>query len=111
MSKRIKRHAKALHYLASCDSNISKSVIKASKPDLICCLSEICHNLLRGNIPLTTKEKTKLTRYKKEIRGVADKKLTQQSKKRLIQKGGFLSALLAPLVSLVGPLVKSIFEK
>lgn len=109
MSARIRRNAKTLDFLLNGDKNVTKHIIKNAHSDLVCCISEVCHNLLRGNIPLTSTEKAKLNKYKTQIRNIAGKKTTQQTKKRLIQKGGFLKALLAPLISLVGPLVKGIF--
>lgn len=112
MSKRLRRNAKTLDYLSSCDKNVGKSIISSSKSDLICCFSEICHNLLKGNIPLSQSEKSKLSKYKSQIRSVAGKKASIKSKKQLIQKGGFLTTLLGSLVSsLLGPLVKGIFGK
>ena len=110
MSKRLQKHAKTLEYLSTCDKNLGNSIIKSAKPDLICCISEICHNLLQGNVDLSQRQVSKLAKYKNQIRSIAGKKATIKSKKRLIQKGGFLSALLGTLAStLLGPLVKGIF--
>lgn len=85
MSKRLKQHADTLKYLSSCDSHTDRSIITEATPSLSCCFSEICHN-------------------KNHLRKIANRKTTTKVKKRLIQKGGFLSALLAPLVGLVSSL-------
>lgn len=110
MSKRLQRHAKTLEYLSGCDKNVGNSIINSAKSDLICCISEICHNLLKGNVELSNDQSTKLAKYKNQIRSVAGKKASIKSKKKLIQKGGFLTALLGTLAStLLGPLVKGLF--
>lgn len=112
MSKRIKKYADTLKYLSKCDKHTGKSIIKSANPELINCISDICHNILRGNLKLTTSQKQKLMKYKNNIRKIANKKSTQKSKKELIQKGGFLASILGPLVgSLLGPLTKGIFNR
>ena len=73
MSKRLDKFAPTLHYLATCDSQSAKSVIKHAKPQLVNCFSDICHNLLKGKVRLSTKEKNRLTKYRSHIRRVAKK--------------------------------------
>lgn len=110
MSKRVKKFASTLHYLVNCDKHTSKSIINSAKPDLINCFSDICHNILQGKVNLSDKEKKKLAKYKSHIRKIANKKSSQQTKKVLIQKGGFISALLAPLIgSVIAPLAQGLF--
>ena len=75
--------------------------------------SDMIHNLMKGNLRLSSKQKGKLRRYKQQLRFLAkpsSKSLTSK-KKYLIQKGGFLP-FLAPLIPLLikaatiaGPLI------
>ena len=111
MSKRLKKNAKTLQFLTEADNKVAKAVIKASKADIICCFSEICYNLLKGTIDLSPKLKTRLSQHKQTIRKLAKKSVKQSKKKHLVQKGGFLGAIL-PLVktllpSLLGGLLQS----
>lgn len=108
MSKRLRKHAPTLGYLAKCDRNYANAIIKGAKSDLIHCLSDVCHNVLRGNVTLSKAEKLRLKRYKNHIRKVADKNTTAKNKRTLIQKGGFLGALLTPLLQVIGPMLKSL---
>lgn len=110
MSKRLRKFAPTLQYLARCDKPTARSIINKANPQLIDCVSDICHNILKGKVNLSSKEKARLSKYKKQIRAVAKKSGSKKSKKVIIQKGGFLGAILAPLLgSLIGPLVSSIF--
>lgn len=98
MTKRVKKFTDTLNYLSSCDKHTGKAIINTAKPELINCFSDICHNVLKGKVNLSDSEKKKLGKYKNHIRKIANKKTTQKSKKILIQKGGFLGAILAPLL-------------
>lgn len=112
MSKRIKKYVETLNYLSKCDRRTGKSIINSANSELINCISDICYNMLRGNLKINSTQKTKLDKYKNNIRKIANKKATQKSKKELIQKGGFLGAILAPLIgSLITPLAKGIFGR
>ena len=111
MSKaRLRRHAPTLGYLANCDKHTAKSIITNAKPQLLHCISDVCYNVLKGNVPLSSKEKHKLQKYKSGMRKIADRKTTLKARKVLIQKGGFLGALLTPLLgSVIAPLAQSLF--
>ena len=110
MTNRLKRYTPTLLCLAKCDKATAKAILSKGKTELFHCISDICHNILNGNIDLRHSDKDKLKKYKNHIRKIADKKTTAKSKKVLVQKGGFLGALLAPLIgSVLGPLIRTIF--
>ena len=78
-------------------------------PSLQDALRECAHNILKGTVPLTEKQRKILKKHASGIRTIAKKKTPL--KKRLVveQKGGFLLGLLAPiLTSLAGSLVSGI---
>lgn len=110
MSKRIERHACDLHYLLKATPVIRKAVIDKADSSLISCICECAQNILEGNIELQPKEKKSLTKHKKDLRQLIKKSVPIKQKRRIIQKGGFLSALLAPLASMVVPLVSKLFQ-
>ncbi len=87
-------------------------MLAKSSPELIKSISDCCHNILIKNIPLTKGQHKKLQKHKNVIRAIGTKGLSISKKRKLLtQKGGFLSALLAPVIgtvaSLVGDLVSS----
>jgi len=80
-----------------------QKIIRQASTDNIDALSEIALNLLKGNIPLNTKEKKKLKRHKDKIRKLGKRNVSTKKKKTLlVQEGGFLPLLLAPFLSAAG---------
>ena len=73
MSTRVKRQASILQALAKAHPHVCKVILKGADKDLLQCLSECAHNILRGNVHLTPNQKAKLTKYKQKIRQVAVK--------------------------------------
>ena len=70
-------------------------------------LSEICLNLIRGNIKLNSKTKAKFRRHKKPIELLANRKISLKRKKQIINQKGS-GAFLIPLASLATGLLSNI---
>ena len=105
MSTRVKRQAPTLKALAKAHPHVCQAILKGADKDLLKCLSECAYNILRGNVKLTAAEKARLTKYKQKLRKVSDKKTSLKKKQKLVQSGGFLPALLAPLLtSVIAPI-------
>lgn len=60
--------------------------------------------MLKGNVPLNSAQKKKLSTKKNVLRQLALKKTSLRKKQKLIQSGGFLGALLGPIISVLGGL-------
>ena len=110
MSERIQRHACDLHYLLKATPAVRKAIIDKADSSLISCICECVKNILKGHCALQPKEKKNLAKHKRDLRQLVNKSLPIKEKRRIIQKGGFLSALLAPLASMVVPLVSKLFQ-
>lgn len=107
---RNKDFLKNIFKLAKCKKlkpELKKHVLNATK-DQINSITEIAVNTLRGNIPFTKRAKNKLQQHKESIRALAKPKLPLKKRKELItQEGGFLPALLTPIiVSLASELIR-----
>ena len=75
-------------------------------------LCECCLNILKGNVHLTPKQKRRLAQHKRTLRLLANRRTPLTSRKKaLTQKGGFLGALLGPIVSTVASLVGGLLTK
>lgn len=108
MSSRIKRNAHILNALSKSKPTIRKDIIKRAPDEVIDCISEVCHNLLRCNIPVSSRYKKQLSKKKKAIRLVANKKISHKHKRKTLQTGGFLN-LLAPLLkTVIAPLASTL---
>lgn len=106
MSKRIKKHLEILKILKKSKPNQRKALLEAADSSLIYCICECIDNILRGNVKLTAAKKRELAKYVGVLRKISDRK-TKLDKKRalLVQNGGFLPALLAPVLTIAGGLI------
>ena len=84
-----------------------KRYIKTSDKQLVDAISECCLNILNGCVPLSVAQKAKLKRNKNNLRKLSSKKLSLKKKRTILQKGGFLSAILTPALALLGGLLAS----
>lgn len=108
MTKRVVKHCAALKKLKKCDSKQRRSLLKQGGKSLQLCLRECAANILKGKVPLTPQQKKKLRRYKAKLRKISKTSTSQKDRLKIEQKGGFLPALLAPVV---GAILGSIFRK
>ncbi len=74
---------------------------------LVECFCECAKNVLKGCVPLTARQFKRLRRWKKTLQTLSIKKPSLKNKKKLLQQGGFLGALLPPVLSFLGGLVSS----
>lgn len=120
MSDLIRAHAAELQYLASCKKRYRDALLKEADDGLLRAIVECNHNVIKGVVPLTQHQKTALTRHRKHIlaldrdtdlkhlQGTERRRELKAKRKGIVQVGGFLPALLLPLLSaVIGPLAQS----
>jgi len=108
MSAALRRNAPFLKLLYSSSPAIRKRILQSHcSPDFVTCVCECAKNLLIGNVPLTASQKATLRRRYNNLRDLALKKTSQRKRKQIIQSGGFLGALLGPIISVLGSLFAS----
>ena len=106
MLSRIKRNIDTLRVLKKASPKLRKAIISNSDTDLVLALCEIIINVLSGTVKLQSKEKRSLSRHRTVIRKLADKSVPAREKKKLlVQRGGFLTTLLVPALTLLGTLI------
>ena len=86
-----------LKVLAKSKPPMCKAIIGAAGHDLITCLCECAQNILNGNVTLRKHHLKRLKRYRADVRKLTKKHTAKHTKKKILQKGGFLPALLAPV--------------
>ena len=104
MFRRVRSHERSHRVLNAATPNVRKELLHHCDKELIKCLCECAQNVLKGNVPLTLSQKQKLCRHKHNLRELASKKVSKKKKTAILQKGGFLGALLTPIISLLGGL-------
>lgn len=72
--------------------------------DFRMCVREVAHNLLKSNIPLSTKQKRQLNRIGKTVKDVTGDRNYHQA-------GGFLNIAIPILASIVSELIASKVSK
>jgi len=97
MSDRVKRYLPVLKRIRKLGNKARREFIRKCDKDFIDCVSECARNLLKGNVPLTKRQMTDLRRKRQDLRALSKKKTSMRAKRKIVQKGGFLPALL-PLV-------------
>lgn len=106
MSTLIKRNAPLLKLLSKSKPHAVRAIIKDSDKSLVNSLCECALNVLEGRVKLSPTQKKKLKKHKKILRALAyHRKLSLSAKKKHIQKGGFLGALLKPVLGVLGGLL------
>jgi hypothetical protein len=108
MNQRIAHTLPELKRLCRMSNKDRRKFIKTCSKDFIYCLCECIKNLLKGNVPLNRKQLTSLAHHKQSLRKLALKKTSLSGRKRILQKGGFLGALIGPLINGISYLVSSI---
>jgi phosphatidylinositol kinase/protein kinase (PI-3 family) len=105
MSQRLQKNAKALAALNKASKSVQKSIVSSAPKELVDTLCECAHNLLKGNVILTTDQYNNLKRYKTQLRELSRRRTSLKRKRSLLQKGGFLGAILSRVVPLLATLL------
>ena len=102
--KRLRKHTTMLKALGSASPKLKKVIIKQGDKDLITCLCDCANNILKGNVPLSQRQKSCLKRHKHLMRKLTQRKSITQ-KRKILQTGGFLGNLLAPVLGVLGTIL------
>ncbi len=95
-----------MHVLCRCNKTQRKGIIDGANKELVDTICECADNILDGNVNLTDNEYKRLSRYQKQLRTLRDKTTPLKRKKDIIvQEGGFLGALLTPIIAIAGSLI------
>ena len=102
----IKKHGSMVMAMMQATPQTRKKLVKDSPSEVIRCVSECCHNVLKGNVHLSSAQKKKLYPNRQHLRRLASKSISVKKKKNILnKKGGFLSLLAPALLPLLGKAV------
>jgi hypothetical protein len=66
---------------------------------MVDCFCECALNVLKGHVPLKRQQLDCLRRHKRILKKLILKKTPLKQKKKILQTGGFLGALITPVLS------------
>ncbi len=96
--------------MANGKPRIVKALIQEADPEVIRVICECCKTVINEGVNLNKGQITKLKRYKQQLRLLSRKRTSVKQKKKALQHGGFLGALLGAivptLISAIGGLIK-----
>jgi len=105
MSDRTRKYLPILKRIQKLGEKAKKQFIKKCDKEFIYCVSECAKNIIKGNVPLKHTVLRRLHRERSNVRVLASKKTCLKKKRRILQKGGFLGALLPPVLGVLGSLL------
>jgi hypothetical protein len=105
MSERVRRHLSTLRRVRRMNERDRREFVRRCDGQLVDCMCECAKNVLKGRVPLSQRQLKKLRQWKKSLRILSTKRPSLKAKKKLLQSGGFLGALLTPVLSFLGGLV------
>ena len=105
MSQRARKFLPMLKRIRKMDEREKGVFVRKCNKEFLDCVSECAKNVIKGHVPLTDRQKTNLRRRRNDPRALSIKKTSLRKKRRILQKGGFLTALLPPVLSILGSLL------
>ena len=105
MSSRVKKYLPVLKRINKLGNKAKRDFVRKCDREFLECISECAKNVLKGNVPLNDRQKTKLRRSRNDLRVLSVKKTSLRKKRRILQKGGFLTALLPPILGVLANLL------
>ena len=102
--RRLRKHAAMLKTLAQAKPHMRKAIIKGAGISLIKCLCNCVNNTLKGKVNMSKRQYRKIRRHKNDLRALNNRR-SIAGKKRIIQSGGFLGALLKPILGILGSIL------
>lgn len=97
-----KKNAILLQAICEASPQQRRALVNSADLQLVRCICECALNILKGNVPLKSTEKKKLSKHRLFLRKLAKLGKSLKTKKKIIvnQKGGsLLPLILAPVVS------------
>ena len=105
---RLWRNAPKLKLLKNSSAKQRKNIISKSNADLISCICDCCLNLVNGNLKVNKIQRKTLVNHAADIRALSKKGKSFKTRKTLLlQRGGFIPALLTPVLTLIASTIAS----
>jgi len=105
MSERVRKYLPVLKRIRRLGEKARREYVRKCDREFIECVSECAKNIIKGNVPLTDRQKATLRRKRYDLRSLSKTKTPLKTKRKILQSGGFLGAILPPVLSVLGGLL------
>ena len=103
MSELTRKYLPVLKRIRKMGDKAKREYVRKCVKKFLDCVSECTKNVIKGNVPLTDPQMTRLCRKRQDLRALS-KKTSLRAKRKILPKGGFLTALLPPVLAVLGSL-------
>lgn len=100
----MKKYLPVLRRIHRLGEKTRREYVRKCDKEFLDCLCECAKNVIKGNVPLNDRQLKTLRREKNNLRKLSIKKTSLKKKRQILQKGGFLGALIPPILSVLGGL-------
>jgi hypothetical protein len=111
MSALLKAHLKTLRRLGRRPKAERKRFFDKCKRGAVDCCCEIARNILNKNVPLSPHQLKAWRRHERTLLDLARLKTPLAKKRKILQTGGFLPLLLAPLLGIASTILGGVATK
>ena len=105
MSELTRKYLSTLKRIRKMGDRARREYVRKCDRQFVDCISECAKNVIKGNVPLSSRQMTQLRRKRYDLRALSKKKTSLRAKRKILQKGGFLTALLPPVLSVLASLL------
>ena len=105
MSQLTRKYLSTLKRIWKIGDKARREYVRKCDRNFMDCISECAKNVIKGNVPLSSRQMTQLRRKRYDLRALSKKKTSLRAKRKILQKGGFLTALLPPILSVLASLL------
>jgi hypothetical protein len=105
---RLSRHAYNLQTLAKASPKPRRKIISQASDDFILALVDAAKKLIKGEISLTPQQLGAVRRHRHHFEKVTKPRVNVKEVKKACQIGGFLPALLGPLLKIGLPILSGV---
>ena len=101
MKNKLKQFLPILEFIDRLSPQERKLYIRSAPTPLIKFVSDLCFNVLLGNIPVENKLLKKLNPFRKQIEQIAAKNISLKKRKKIFEKKRFFTGVICPLIPIL----------
>ena len=108
MTSRLGRHIRDLELMSSASTQARRRIITQASDDLILALVDAAKMVIKGKVALSPNQLRAVRRHKQDFQKVIKPRTSIRQLKKVYQVGGFVPALLGPLLKIGLPIISGV---